>query len=136
MTPRILITGSRTWTNLIEIEEAMIKGYNDLRDAGLVPDGERVTIVHGGALGADMLAGMVARELRHLFDEEVHPAQWAVYGKRAGFLRNKEMVDAGADLCLAFIRNDSKGATMCAALADDASIPVRRSLYYTTPRLF
>jgi hypothetical protein len=112
---RILITGSRDWTDHATISNA-------LRDAWLFAGRPYETIViHGGARGADYLAGTVAKRLG--FGVELHKARWDEFGKAAGFLRNKEMVDAGADLCLAFIRNESKGATMCAALAEKAGIP-------------
>ncbi|WP_223885186.1 hypothetical protein [Nocardia colli] len=35
------------------------------------------------------------------------------------------MVRAGADLCVAFIRNDSAGATHTARMAQQAGIPTR-----------
>jgi hypothetical protein len=111
---RILITGSRTWTNHEVIHRA-------LQDAWLAhgrPYG--TVVVHGGARGADYLAGTIAKRMG--FGVELHKAQWE-FGKVAGFLRNQEMVDAGADVCLAFIRNESKGATMCADLAKKAGIP-------------
>jgi len=36
------------------------------------------------------------------------------------------MVAAGADLCLAFIHNGARGASHCAALAEQAGIPTIR----------
>jgi hypothetical protein len=54
-----------------------------------------------------------------------HPADWPKHGRRAGFLRNADMVRAGADLCLAFIRGGSAGASMTADLAMEAGIPTK-----------
>lgn len=117
---RVLITGSRDWTLWNVLEGAILR---------LVPDyasGQDVKLVHGGCpSGADEMADNLAGVLG--FPVEVHPADWGRYGKRAGFLRNKEMVDAGASICLAFIKNNSRGATMCARLAEEAGIPV---VYY------
>jgi hypothetical protein len=112
---RILITGSRTWTDKVTVNQA-------LRDAWLTfgrPYG--TIVVHGGARGADYIADVYAKRLG--FQTEKHDANWEQFGKAAGYLRNREMVDAGADICLAFIKNESKGATMCAALAQEAGIP-------------
>lgn len=115
---RILVTGSRDWTDKVAVAQA-------IREAWLVagrPYG--VVVVHGGARGADYIAGVYAKRLG--FSVEPHPLDddaWNKHGKRAGYIRNKEMVDAGADVCLAFIRNESKGATMCAKLAEEAGIP-------------
>jgi len=115
---RILITGSRTWT-----DEATIS--NAIRDTWLTfgrPYG--TIVVHGGARGADYLAGVAAK--RQGLEVEVHALtdnDWLLKGLSAGHIRNAEMVSLGADVCLAFIRNESKGATGCAKLAEKAGIP-------------
>lgn len=112
---RILITGSRDWDDANAIAFVM---------EGAVPLMARdVTVVHGDARGADRIAGAYAEQAG--WKVEKHPANWNLYGKKAGFIRNKEMVDLGADICLAFIKNNSRGATMCAQLAREAGIPVR-----------
>ena len=121
---RILVTGSRDWTDLRTLSHALMATW----------DYERITVVHGACpTGADEMADWVARHLMPQLevlcvDVETHPADWNQYGKSAGFRRNAEMVNLGADICLAFIKNESKGATHTAALAERAGIPVRRFL--------
>lgn len=48
-------------------------------------------IVHGGAKGADTLGAIWG--LLHGVFSAGYPAQWDAYGKRAGFIRNQEMID-------------------------------------------
>lgn len=116
---RILVTGSRDWTDKVTIAHA-------IREAWLVegrPYG--VTVVHGGARGADYIAGVYSKRLGFKVEvHEVSDADWKNFGRSAGAIRNQAMVDAGADICLAFIRNESRGATMCARMAEKAGIPV------------
>ncbi len=116
---RILITGSRNWDDILSIRNAILNESMKTRD--------NVVVVHGGARGADYLAGRVADELK--LDVEVYKADWNTYGKAAGFVRNDKMVKLGADVCLAFIKNNSAGATMCADLAEKAGIPVKTWRY-------
>jgi hypothetical protein len=85
--------------------------------------GPTAIVVHGACpQGADAIADREARVLG--LQVERHPAQWETYGKRAGYVRNAAMVELGADLCFAFVRNGSPGASMCANLAERADIPV------------
>lgn len=123
-TYRVLVTGSRTWTDgdLIgrELGEVVMR-------AVAVHDEPypNVVVVHGGCpRGADALADEAARGFG--MKVERHPADWGRYGKSAGFRRNAEMVATKPDLCLAFIHQRSSGATHCADLAEKAGIPTKR----------
>ncbi|MGN7135836.1 SLOG family protein [Streptomyces pseudogriseolus] len=116
---RLLVTGSRSWTDraLLEgvIGEVLWLGRYRPRD---------VILTHGACpRGADAMADEFAREIG--MSVRRHPADWDQYGKRAGFLRNAEMVSAGADLCFAFIKGGSPGASMTADLAKKAGIPTQ-----------
>lgn len=116
---RVLVTGSRDWDDVEIIWQAMGQAVHD---AG---QDREIVVVHGACpRGADWHADRWAR----LADAQIerHPADWARHGKAAGFRRNAEMVNLGADVALAFIRNGSRGASHTAALAEQAGIPVRR----------
>jgi hypothetical protein len=118
---RILITGSREWTDRETIYLAI---FNWVKENCTTP--EEIVIVHGDASrGADRLARDIARSVPWL-TEEAHPAEWETYGKGAGFIRNQDMVDLGADVALAFLRGPSRGTRHCAGQAEKAGIPVIR----------
>lgn len=118
---RILVTGSRRWTDREVITQAL---YDVWQEAGFPRD---VTVVHGACPygGADAIAAEVAKQ--HFgWVVDPHPADWKMLKKAAGPIRNQEMVDLGADVCLAFIMPDSRGTLDCAERAERAHIPVRR----------
>lgn len=141
MSPRILITGSRDWTDVFLIERALMEAFVDLGcDTSTI-------LVEGGAKGADLLAAELWRgPLRRGVVEE-HPADWencapwcklshrrrrpdadgnmVDYCPSAGIRRNQMMVNLGADVCLAFIKDNSRGASHAAKCAEKAGIPVR-----------
>lgn len=127
---RILITGSREWPSSEFVDNALRTAVTSVFKGMEWFEGEvSVTIVHGDAIGADKMADLAARKMAALginVVAEPHPANWGKYGKRAGYVRNQEMVDAGANVCIAFIYQESRGATMCAGLAEKAGIPVVR----------
>jgi SLOG family YspA-like protein len=110
---RILVTGSRDWE-----DRELFRFVLSAAAEPYLPD---VTVVHGYCLaGADAMADEWARA--HSLQPERHPADWDRHGKSAGPRRNGEMVRLGADICLAFIRDGSRGASGCAALAESAGI--------------
>jgi len=132
---RILVTGSRDWA-----DENLIAGAL-LHETSRVPASRGIVVVHGGARGADTMAHRVA--VHYEWQVERHPADWGApcgkcnprhriagkdgntYCPLAGHRRNQAMVDLGADVMLAFIKDRSRGATHCADAATRAGIPVR-----------
>lgn len=108
---RLLITGSRYFNDAGLMSAAISDAVSTLRGFGF----DRIVLVHGGAHGADMLAAHIGKSMG--LEIEAHPARWDVYGKAAGPVRNKEMVELGADLVLAFPVGESRGTRGCMRLA-------------------
>jgi len=126
---RILITGSRAWTDGQAI-------FNDLdNEWDRRTTEEPFVVVHGGAVGADTLASRWAQyraEAGFSVIEEVHLADWAGQGRKAGILRNLQMIRSDIDLCLAYIYDNSRGATHCANAAHAAGIETRITRFDST----
>ncbi|SEN88221.1 SLOG family protein [Nonomuraea pusilla] len=145
---RILVTGSRSWTDWVTVWTALEDAIEQAHAQGYA----RYVVVHGGAKGADELAAKFCEDQAGWYSdygnqtltEECHPADWGApcrptcrhgykiradrtqYCPTAGVYRNQAMVDLGADLCLAFQVGNSKGTADCIRRAEKAGIPVRR----------
>ncbi|MFC9231059.1 SLOG family protein [Streptomyces decoyicus] len=106
MTLKVLVTGSRDWTDARRVELEIFRALYETK----TPHREAV-LIHGACpTGADALAVEYAR----------------VTGMH--IVRNAEMVDLAPDICLAFIRNGSRGASMTATLAETGGVETRRFL--------
>ncbi|MFF7335404.1 SLOG family protein [Streptomyces sp. NPDC008150] len=132
---RVLVTGSRDWDDVVTIAAAIEQAVIDAGD-------RTVLVVHGACpSGADRHADHYARWMRSKgcgVDVESHRPERFGPWPSCGPIRNRHMVDLGADLCLAFIGpctssrcrkpgpHPSHGASGCADLAEQAGIPVRR----------
>lgn len=129
---RVIVTGSRSWT-----DHAAIWGALDLVAEAARATGAPLVLAHGCAMGADQLADewvLARRRAGWPVEVERHPADWKKYGRRAGMVRNSAMLRPGADAVLAFILDRSKGATQCADLAEAEGIPTQRvERYSDTP---
>ncbi len=119
---RVIVTGSRDWEGFsAESRVYMILGR--VQDLAHVL-GQKLTIVHGDCpTGADACTDRWARRRDGSVELELHPADWAKWGKSAGPARNRHMIDLGADMCIAFLRNDSGGTMGTISLARQFGIP-------------
>ena len=98
----LLVAGSRTFNN----KEVMFKKLDYF-----LQNQPEVTIVEGGARGADTLAKEYAQA--HNFKCVEIPAEWNVYGKSAGYKRNEKMHQYISHYknrgCICFWDGQSKG---------------------------
>jgi hypothetical protein len=109
----VLVCGSRTLGG-IELSAQMFDRMKQLPATS--------TIMHGDARGVDRLAGHIGEVL--CFFVDVYPADWERHGKRAGIVRNLEMLDRRPDLVLAFWDGQSKGTKHTIDEAERRGIPV------------
>lgn len=72
------------------------------------------SIISGGANGVDLFAALYATELR--LPLVVFLPDWGKYGKRAGAIRNKQIVDY-CDKLVAFWDGESKGTKISIDMA-------------------
>lgn len=117
---RVLITGSR---ELPAVQRSVVRLALIEATRAVLATHRRMVLVHGDALGVDRYAAYVAASMGAR--TEPHPADRQQYGKGAGHLRNLAMVEAGADVCLAFPRSTSRGTWHCIRAAANVGILVR-----------
>ncbi len=85
-------------------------------------------LIHGCAAGADLLSEYTFRQLLGKnFTVERYPANWHLHGKRAGPIRNRQMLEQGKpELVIAFIALGSRGTKNMVEIAKKAGIPVKQ----------
>jgi hypothetical protein len=115
----ILVTGSRNWIDEQKIRDVLERFR-----------GRFVLVIHGAAPGADTIAHRVAEALGYWI--EPHPADWRTHGKKAGMLRNADMVARLVELSaadyechvFAFPLPGSRGTWNCVHKAEAAGFEV------------
>lgn len=113
---RALITGSRIFNDAY-IMNLALDGFCEEREV----DKKSLVLVHGGAKGADTLAGLWAK--RNGVPCEVHIPDWSM-GRGAGLKRNKDMLDTGVDIVIAFPRGEARGTRHMMKIAREAGVEV------------
>ena len=100
---KLLVCGSRTITDMYYVFKAIERTLELLSVFGC----KISHIIEGKTKGVDFLAGLFAESHQLGLMDDFEP-EWDKYGKKAGFVRNKEMVDL-SDYGIAIWDGKSKG---------------------------
>lgn len=98
----IVTTGSREWTDMNQTHRGLLMALRLVADGYTREEEKSITLIHGGARGADTLAARAAEERGWQIGE--YKADWSKYGKSAGHIRNQRMIDDEQPiLCVAYL---------------------------------
>lgn len=123
---RVIIAGGRDFINYLIVKERCEYYLQNKMKT------HNVIIVSGHASGADSLGEKFAED--HNLQCELHPANWELYGKAAGPIRNEEMPEV-ADALIAFWDGKSPGTKSMISLARRKGLQVavvRYDQYYNS----
>lgn len=98
---RVLICGSRHFNDYDKLKKEVLNA---------LPVGDYIDarVISGHARGADTLGERLAEDMGWGLD--IFPADWETYGKRAGPIRNAQMLREGKpDVVIAFRAPNSRG---------------------------
>lgn len=116
---RIIVAGGRDFDDYILLCNSLTEYLDRLHPK------EQITIVSGGARGADTLGEEFAK--RHGFNLKRFPANWGKYGKSAGPIRNRDMAEFAAKtdgVLFAFWDGNSRGTANMITLAEKYGLDV------------
>ena len=89
---KVVIAGSREFRDYAKMKKLVVEFLSDVTD--------EIEVVSGGCRGADMLGEWLANEKGWAVKR--FEADWKLYGKSVGVIRNREMARY-ADICLLFM---------------------------------
>ena len=112
----VLIAGCRDYNNYAEAKRYINRCIAEIRKR------YKITVISGGARGTDNLGELYAIE--NGFDVKKYLPGWERYGKSAGPLRNKIMVDK-ADFIICFWNGKSRGTASTVKYAVKTGKPLR-----------
>ena len=119
---RIIVAGSRGFYDYQLLSNTLMDYLAEMDDKDVVDNPSQVKFISGTCRGADVLGEHFA----YTYEYEVirFPADWNTYGKRAGYIRNKEMAE-NADACICFWDNVSNGTRHMINIAKEKRLPLR-----------
>lgn len=117
---RVIVCGSRDWEGIEPAERIhrVLTACEIMANVLQSP----FQLIHGGCpTGADAIADRWAR--RRGYEPMVYGAKWDEYGPAAGPIRNSNMALGGADLCIGFLKDNSRGTIDMTEKAKAQKIP-------------
>jgi len=123
---KIAVIGSRNWRNKLLIHEIMKEEFQN--EYGELNSNE---LISGGAIGVDSYAEAIFDDWNRCqksinleqYKKHIYKPDWNKYGKKAGYLRNQDIV-FNADKLIAFWDGKSKGTKHSIDLAIEKGIPI------------
>lgn len=137
---RLVVCGSRHWQDQNFVSEVLTGFYSEVTVGHLVAEMSEFIVIEGGAPGADTCAAVWAESSpMHSYNEKQDDplfkhitvvADWDQYGKRAGPIRNAEMLRLKPDIVFVFKDGfdfglKSGGTEHMVGIAKKANVPVR-----------
>lgn len=119
---RLLIAGSRTFTDYQTLKEITDAAIREIKEKYRHT---RIVIVTGGADGTDEAA--IHYALKSGYPYKVFLPDWKQYGRAAGPIRNKEMLNyilEGIPYLLAFWNGESRGTKNMINITEKAGVPI------------
>lgn len=110
---KVIIAGSRSFNDYELLKEKCDIFLSNSKD---------IEVVSGTANGADKLGERYAQEKGYPIKR--FPADWDIHGKKAGYIRNREMAEY-ADALIAFWDKESKGTVHMLNIAKENNLMVR-----------
>ena len=110
---KLAIVGSRTFNDYNLLVNFIEKHYNP---------SEIDTIISGAARGTDTLGRLYAKDNGYQLIE--FPANWKKYGRRAGFMRNVDIIK-NCDECVCFWDGKSQGTKHDIELCEQMNKPYK-----------
>lgn len=109
---KVIVSGGRDFSDVDFVFEYLDKFYEEKNG--------NIELILGGASGVDSFAEQWAKERGVLYD--VFHANWRVYGKKAGPIRNEQMLNENPDLVIIF--PGGKGTKNMKDIATRKNVPV------------
>ena len=124
---RVIVAGGREFNDYELLSNSLTKYFSEKVAENIIDSPSQVEFVSGTARGADSLGEKYA----YAFGYKVKrfPANWDLYGKRAGYIRNEQMAkysvaDEKHGVLFAFWDGESRGTKHMIDLANKHGLEV------------